>query len=596
MDKFYIPISSLNFNNIIATESISSKSFYQNRKFGYKRFYNVKPNPFEDILLGYSKIPNFHIDDTDLDDYPLVIEVSTDLLPQNEYIKEQTNDIEIYKIFNTIYFNPTKTKFYFFSEKEKDICLMKVASSIETKLMPIYQNNIKIINKDNTFLWNENILKDIADIQKYTTDNDLYINRLKGFYYCYHLGILLTKIKNKNIVKEYPKKEIEKLLLSANNNGLSDKFIEDMEKSLKNLQTANERYKKFNIYFIVDINNYKITNFQDDILDKENNEIYRNIINDLIAYPIYDTQSFLDEKVDLVLKMGENFKELFKIKWNGSQEQSYINGLLDNLENYRPFDLKDTDNEILKAISLFVLKGDDIEKLYNALQKENIKDYRLSFGLWGALFGFSAIPKTISNILFEETTKDMIDIQKFLKNMYKKIHSFDIQENIKIDFIQEEIFDNQIEKKQNLQQNNSYNRIQNYNEFPKCPKCGANMTKKLVQKGKFKGYEFFGCINYPQCKGKRDLQGNELDNNFESANNSSIVSKTVDYVQKTFSSNTNLDNIIYDFIKDYPNGVKLSEAIKVIKVKTQKEFKEKYQNDNRFEFYKDGRTEMIRIK
>lgn len=81
MDKFYIPISSLNFNNIIATESISSKSFYQNRKFGYKRFYNVKPNPFEDILLGYSKIPNFHIDDTDLDDYPLVIEVSTDLLP-----------------------------------------------------------------------------------------------------------------------------------------------------------------------------------------------------------------------------------------------------------------------------------------------------------------------------------------------------------------------------------------------------------------------------------------------------------------------------------------------------------------------------------
>jgi len=591
MDKLYIPISSLNFNNIIATESISPKSFYQNRKFGYKRFYSVNPNPFEDILLGYSKIPNFSIDDTDLDDYPLVIEVSTDLLPQNKYTKEQKNDIAIYKVFNTIYFDPTKTKFYFSSEKEKDICLIKVAPSIETKLMPIYQNNIKIIDKNNTFLWNENILKDISDTQKHTTDNDLYINRLKGFYYCYYLGILLTKIKNKNLVKEYPKKEIEKLLLSANNNGLSDKFIENMEKSLKNLQTANERYKKFNIYFIVDINNYKITNFQDDILDKENNEIYRNIINDLIIYPTYNIQSFLDEKVDLVLKMGENFKESFNIKWNGSQEQNYINGLLDNLESYQPFNLKNIDNEVLKAISLFIFKGDDIEKLYNALQKENIKDYRLAFGLWGALFGFSSIPKTISNILFEEKIKNMIDIQKILKDMYKKIHNFDIQEDINIDFIQEKIIVSKDIKKQKDNITQQYN-----NDIPKCPKCSANMTKKLVQKGKFKGYEFFGCINYPQCKGKRDLQGNELDNNFESVNNSSIVSKMVDYVKKPFSSNTNLDNIIYDFIKDYPNGVKVSEAKKVIKVKRNKEFKEKYKHDNRFEFFKDKNTEMIRTK
>jgi len=580
MDKLYILISSLNFNNIIATESISPKSFYQNRKFGYKRFYSVNPNPFEDILLGYSKIPNFSIDDTDLDDYPLVIEISTDLLPQNEYVKEQKDAIEIYKIFNTIYFDPTKTKFYFSSEKEKDICLIKVAPSIETKLMPIYQNNIKIIDKNNTFLWNENILKDIADTQKYTTDNDLYINRLKGFYYCYYLGILLTKIRNKKLVKEYPKKEIEKLLLSANNNGLSDKFIEDVEKSLKNLQTANDRYKKFNTDFIVNINNYKITNFQDDILDKENNEIYRNIINDLVIYPVYNIQSFLDEKVDLVLKMGENFKESFSVKWNNSQEQSYINGLLDNLENYQPFDLKDTDNDILKVISLFIFKGDDIEKLYNALQKENIKDYRLAFGLWGALFGFSAIPKTISNILFKETTKDMIDIQKFLKDMYKKIHNFDIEEDIKIEFIQEKVSNNQIEKKQNLQQNKFYNPTQNPNEVPKCPKCGANMILK-EPKPNDRWKAFYGCSKYKEtgCKGSRDL--NFKDNSPKNSN----------------KQNSNYEMIdIYEIIKEKDGKMKLSEAKKVIKVKTNKEFKERYQNDDRFEFYKDKNTEMIRIK
>ena len=581
MDKFYIPISSLNFNNIIATESISPKSFYQNRKFGYKRFYNVKPNPFEDILLGYSKIPNFHIDDTDLDDYPLVIEVSTDLLPQNEYIKEQTNDIAIYKIFNTIYFNPTKTKFYFFSEKEKDICLMKVAPSIETKLMPIYQNNIKIINKNNTFLWNENILKDIADTQKYTTDtdNDLYINRLKGFYYCYHLGILLTKIKNKNLVKEYPKNKITELLQVAENNGLSNNLIYETEKLLKNFKNAYEKHKNFSNSFIVDINNYRITNFRDNIFDEENNEIYRNIINDLIAYLIYDTQSFLDKKVDLVLKMGENFKEIFNEEWNGSEKQNYINSLLDNLEEYKPFNLQDTKNEILKAISLFVFKGDDIEKLYNALQKETIKDYRFAFGLWGALFGFSEIPKTMSNILFEEKIKDMINIQDFLKDMYKKIHNFDIQGDIEIEFIQEKIISKNI-------------KYQNDNkQYPKCPECGGD-THIQEKNGK----KFYACNNYSKsCKKGCWIDYEETQNsswrtksrNWACGNKGNqlikgdVLDKIYEYVER------NSQNIIEKKVKikdivTYLNNLKI-KVPNTRKKFTNKEVKLLIQNDVRFE-------------
>lgn len=583
MDKIYIPMSSLNFNNIITTESISPKSFYQNRKFGYKRFYNVKPNPFENILLGYSKLPNFSIEDIDLDNYPIVIEISVDLLPEGQYKKEREESIEIYKIFNTIYFHPAKTKFYFFSEKEKNICLIKLDPSIETKLLPIYYHNIKIIDTNNIYHWNENILRDIVDEQKDITDNDLYINRLKGFYYCYYLGTVLTKIKNQNLSKEYPIEEIKKLLLSAKENGLSDKFIEDFGKSFNNSQKANEKYKKFNTHFIIDINNYKIINFQDNILDKDNNEIYRNIINDLITYPIYNTQSFLDEKFNLVLKIGENFKEIFSSKWEGSREQYYINSLLDNLENYQPFDFKNIENEILKAISLFIFKGDDIEKLYNALQKENIKDYRLAFGLWGALFGFSALPKTISNVLFEEKTQNFTNIQDFLKDIYQKIHNFNIQESIKIDFIKEKIFNSQI-KKQNLQKNKFHHQIQSSNEIPKCPICGADMVLKKPKPNDRWKKPFYGCSNYKAtgCKGSRDL-------NFK--DNSSKVNRQ----QK--SNHSIID--IYEEIKNNGGNMNVTKARKLEKIKTNKEFKDKYQNDNndnRFEFYKDKNTEMIRIK
>jgi len=542
MSKIYIPTSSLNFNNIISTESISPMSFYKNRKFGYKRFYNVKPNPFQSILLGYNKIPEFTINDTDLDDYPLIIEISEDMLEPNSYTKVKCNEIEIYKITNTIYFNPKKTRFYFFSEKEKKICLLKVAPSIETKLIPLYQRNVKTISLDNVFTFNNTILKSLSEITTNKITNDLYINRLKGFNYCYHLGIIYTKIKNKKNLEEYHIKKMEELIKYIDDYGFN--YIES-NKIYQHLIDTNERYKNFDAIFIMDLNNNKITNFKDSILDKDNNEIYRNIINDLIAYPIYDTQSFLDEKVELALKMGGNFKELYNQKWDGSKEQTYINSLLDNLESYTPFNLKDTDNEILKSISLLILKGDDIEKLFNALKQNKIKDYRIAFGLWGALFGFSAIPKTLSNILFEEKTKDIIDTQSMLKEMYKKIHNFNIQEDIEIDFIKEKV----IEK-------NEYNKKvhqQNSKEVLECPNCNTKMIKKSVKQGKFQGHEFFGCKNYPECIGKRDLNGNALDNNFKLINQSSLEKYIIQPVRNLLNTSLTQEEIrdeIYQYLKN----------------------------------------------
>ena len=97
MEKIFIPTSTLNFNSIMATESISPEAFYQTRKFGYKRFYKVKPNPFENSLIGYSQIPRFSIDDTDLDDYPMILEISKDLIGNKIKTSTQNNDVKIYQ-------------------------------------------------------------------------------------------------------------------------------------------------------------------------------------------------------------------------------------------------------------------------------------------------------------------------------------------------------------------------------------------------------------------------------------------------------------------------------------------------------------------
>jgi restriction system protein len=40
---------------------------------------------------------------------------------------------------------------------------------------------------------------------------------------------------------------------------------------------------------------------------------------------------------------------------------------------------------------------------------------------------------------------------------------------------------------------------------PICPKCGAEMKKRIARQGKNAGKEFWGCISFPRCNGTRTL-------------------------------------------------------------------------------------------
>lgn len=112
MKKYYIPTSSLNFNNILSTESISPKIFYDRREFGYTRWFTVEENEIEEVTLLYSTPHIFACKDSDLEDHPMLIEINTD-----EEFKQISEDV--FYTNKTIYLNPWDTIFYFFSEKVK---------------------------------------------------------------------------------------------------------------------------------------------------------------------------------------------------------------------------------------------------------------------------------------------------------------------------------------------------------------------------------------------------------------------------------------------------------------------------------------------
>ena len=41
---------------------------------------------------------------------------------------------------------------------------------------------------------------------------------------------------------------------------------------------------------------------------------------------------------------------------------------------------------------------------------------------------------------------------------------------------------------------------------PLCPKCGAVMVRRLAQRGERRGKPFYGCSNYPRCKGTFEVE------------------------------------------------------------------------------------------
>lgn len=53
--------------------------------------------------------------------------------------------------------------------------------------------------------------------------------------------------------------------------------------------------------------------------------------------------------------------------------------------------------------------------------------------------------------------------------------------------------------------------VRRYSEMPKpptvpmCPTCGGAMRERLAKHGKNAGRKFWGCGNYPRCRGTRDI-------------------------------------------------------------------------------------------
>ena len=140
MKKYYIPTSTLNFNNILSSESVSPKAFYYKRGFGYSRWTSVPENGFDNAIVLYETIKAFDRPLSELEDHPMLIETNIN----DDDIAQGNGFLYCNK---TIFFSPTSTRFLFFSESDRRIALSMSENSLESKLLKLYSKRIDVVNK-----------------------------------------------------------------------------------------------------------------------------------------------------------------------------------------------------------------------------------------------------------------------------------------------------------------------------------------------------------------------------------------------------------------------------------------------------------------
>ena len=466
MRTYYIPTSSLNFNNIFSSESISPKGFYEKRNFGYSRWTAIPENPLKGAILLYSEPKSFTRPILDEEDHPMLIEIQTD-----EEFPILSDGVHYSQ--HTIYLDPWHTHVYFFSENNRETAFSLSDSSLETKMLRLYRNHITI----KTFPLSYNSVETISDfdILEEEITKDIQINKLKGLLYGYYIGANLSISQDsvRQLHALYEINDIVSAILSnperrANTTQKDElsKFLgilnqyDPMYRDLLNFENSEvsrvekllQLLRKFGIYFPIKksedilfslanesieqsptltkiqqqtseikqqphnllkpddselvISNKSIQTF------KHSNEVvvilYKTWIEKVLLLPKYDGK-INPERMDLATELTLIAKdEVYKENWENSTARTYLNQLRRHLQGEeftQPWN-----NGLLSSLAAVLIKGDEWEQLLQFMQYKELFDYRLAFSLYGVLNGFANLTRDFTDLILEQNRQYVTEI------------------------------------------------------------------------------------------------------------------------------------------------------------------------------------------
>lgn len=106
--------------------------------------------------------------------------------------------------------------------------------------------------------------------------------------------------------------------------------------------------------------------------------------------------------------------------WSSSMERNYINTLHAHIEDPSVlFNVNNINNNELKAIACFILRGHSFSDLTALLKINAIEDYRASLVLWGTLCGYYGMNRDSLEIVLSEENYEQVYKKVFCKELGK---------------------------------------------------------------------------------------------------------------------------------------------------------------------------------
>lgn len=475
---YYIPTTSLNFGNILSTESISPKSFYEKRGFGSSRWFSIEENKFGTITLMYEKPFRFERPISDLEDYPMFIEFSSD---------EQFEPFcdGIFYTDRTIYLDPWNTKFVFLSEKAKKRVLGIAESNLENKVMGLYSRRMEVNSFDGNPMDFKSEYRELPENEK-AIKQDIEINKLKGLLYGYYIGAFLSA-SGQNVQKLsalLEAKDICYSVLSNEYNAPTSAQRKRLKELFDELNKVDEKYLKFRkkwscqtediLKDIRDIWGRDLLQYPPEIIDdvdggseriqsvidllkrninacqnrvqkerkrlsvedaeldvskvedirikrcsQEDQEKFKKWIQFFIQSNI-DGGYLSSKKLEWATELTARTKELLGQKWEGSNDKKFLNAVRKLLGGEKvEFEWRDG---LLCSLAAVLVKGESWEKLLSFVQAKKMTDYRFVFAIYGIIKGFANLTNDFTGLIIDtDTAEGRAYVDQFYSEFYRQL-------------------------------------------------------------------------------------------------------------------------------------------------------------------------------
>lgn len=473
--KYYIPTTTLNFNNILSSESVSPCIFFQKRGFGYSRWFKIPENEQNNSIILYDSLSRLERGESDLEDHPMIIEINT-----SENFREIDNGV--YITDKTIYLNPWNTRFIFLREQDKLVTISLSDSSLETKMIRLYQKGFEVYNPTGAYSCITNEISSDANIVE--IEHDRIINRLKGLLYGYYIGASLScdksGIEYYNTLKDLqnifaailsnpsrqPSKEQENKVISLVGSLLFrtplfreiERIVNNRDKAVEIVNACSKYGKAIsnldpNFFFRelrdgVSENNPALQWVSDELkrvssisatnrvlLSPEDSEIVvadnklRSIKETVISNRV-ENQLFIglvnyiltaesisgkisSQRSELTDTLTAVAKNILGTDWELSPIRTYMNLLRRHVRG-EEFNQK-WDNGVLSSLAAVILKGDDWEVLLDFMKRKGMTDYRLAFAFYGVMNGFANLTRDFTDLLLNNDSS-------YVASIYKEFH------------------------------------------------------------------------------------------------------------------------------------------------------------------------------